>query len=667
MNSGVQFKAFISYSHTDEQWARWLHKALETYRIPPRIVTSHELSSNRLTPIFRDRDELSSASDLSETIKDALESSENMIVICSQASAASLWVNEEIRYFRSLGRTRRIFPLLIDAPEHSFPKELTAPEANKDSAPRHEPLAADVRAIGDGKRAAKLKLVAALINVRLDELTQRDAHRQQRRLLTIAGSAMVGMLLMAGLAFVAVMAQREAEQQKHIAELERGRAEEEAAKAIAVNEFLQTTFASANPYTGGDRDITLLEVLQFAEPRIDVDFSSQPLIEAAVKYTVGMTYLALTELDKAKEFLQNSLDIRLKHLQKPHPDIALSYLGLAGATRELGDYEQAAEIANTALSLNERFYGKETIEVVDVLTELISIYSRAGQFDDARATADRALDLLRRYSETDLAIARGLFDRANVDAFTFEYAKAEPFAREALSIRRNKGEHDAILLDSLNQLGTITLGLGKLDEAEAYYQEAVDMSIEVLGELHLNTAIFKENLGNVWFRQKHYAKTIAQLDDVLAIRIEVVGESHEAVGRTLANLGSLNRVTGNLDAAHGYFNRALVILETTLGGDHSDIGNLTKSLGYLEAQQNNHAVAIMHFTRSKAIMAKAHGDESWQAALLDVLLGKSLLAMENKMDAKGHFERALGILERHYGSDHERTRAVVEALAGIAD
>jgi len=102
------FPAFISYSHKDEAWASWLHKRLETYRIPRRIVQDSGLESNRLLPIFRDRDELSTSGDLSATIQDALKASEHLVVVCSEHAAASHWVNEEIRYFKELGRSEEI-------------------------------------------------------------------------------------------------------------------------------------------------------------------------------------------------------------------------------------------------------------------------------------------------------------------------------------------------------------------------------------------------------------------------------------------------------------------------------------------------------------------------------------------------------------------------------
>ena len=95
-----RFKAFISYSHRDRAWSAWLQRALEAYRIPKRLVGSDSEFGpvpRRLTPVFRDREDLPSASDLSAKVKESLEASEALIVICSPSAAGSTWVNEEVR------------------------------------------------------------------------------------------------------------------------------------------------------------------------------------------------------------------------------------------------------------------------------------------------------------------------------------------------------------------------------------------------------------------------------------------------------------------------------------------------------------------------------------------------------------------------------------------
>ena len=34
-----RYVAFISYSHVDRDIARWLHRSIESYRLPPRLRT----------------------------------------------------------------------------------------------------------------------------------------------------------------------------------------------------------------------------------------------------------------------------------------------------------------------------------------------------------------------------------------------------------------------------------------------------------------------------------------------------------------------------------------------------------------------------------------------------------------------------------------------------
>ncbi|MGH8034680.1 MAG: toll/interleukin-1 receptor domain-containing protein, partial [Lysobacterales bacterium] len=179
----MHYKAFISYSHQDESWARWLQASLEGYRVPRRLVGNSgqfgEIPA-RLTPIFRDREDLSSAADLSSQIKRELEASETLIVICSPAAATSRWVSEEIRYFRTLGRDDRILALIVAGdPQSGDPVLNCFPPAlvQRLDGQQYEPLAADARRYADGKALSRLKLVAGILGIRLDDLRRRDAQR----------------------------------------------------------------------------------------------------------------------------------------------------------------------------------------------------------------------------------------------------------------------------------------------------------------------------------------------------------------------------------------------------------------------------------------------------------------------------------------------------------
>src|SRR5438477_10241258 len=194
----MKYWAFLSYSHTDKKWGDWLHKTLETYRVPRRLVgkeTRDGKVPERLFPIFRDREELPVSADLGANINEALAESRYLIVICSPRSAQSRWVGEEIKTFKKLGREDRILDLIVDGePNASDGKPGFKVEDEcfheamryrlvdgEFSEIRSEPIAADAREGKDGKTNAKLKLLAGLLGVNYDDLKQREQERRLKR------------------------------------------------------------------------------------------------------------------------------------------------------------------------------------------------------------------------------------------------------------------------------------------------------------------------------------------------------------------------------------------------------------------------------------------------------------------------------------------------------
>ena len=213
ISARCKYPVFISYSHRDERWAKWLHKAIEGYPVPKPLVGRKAPGGPipaKIFPVFRDRDELASSADLPSALREALAQSANLIVLCSPAAARSRYVNQEIIEFKRLGRTDRILPLIVDGEPYAkvledecFPPAL---RFEVDAAGRltdrpAEPVAADLRPEADGKENAKLKLIAGVLGVPFNELRQREliAARRRARIWQGIGAAM---LLLAVLATV---------------------------------------------------------------------------------------------------------------------------------------------------------------------------------------------------------------------------------------------------------------------------------------------------------------------------------------------------------------------------------------------------------------------------------------------------------------------------------
>jgi len=230
----TRYYAFLSYSHKDKELADWLHRELERFRVPHSLagkLTANGVVPRRLTPVFRDQQDLSAGSDLGEEIKAALAASQFLVVLCSPTAATSRWTNAEIENFK---RTRPEGCVLAAvAAGEPFASEMPGREAEEcfppalryrydrrghQTAKRAEPLAADFRESGEGKRIAFLKLVAGMLGVGLDDLVQRENVRRHRQMAWLAAGSLAGMAVTSTLAVTAIQSRNEAREQRRQAE-----------------------------------------------------------------------------------------------------------------------------------------------------------------------------------------------------------------------------------------------------------------------------------------------------------------------------------------------------------------------------------------------------------------------------------------------------------------
>ncbi len=214
----MRYRAFISYASADGVVAARIQQAIERYRIPRGLRSADRGQGpvpTRLTPLFRDRSDAEAGGSLTHALSTALERSDALIVLCSPAAARSEWVGIEILRFKALGRSHRIFPIILTgsperfdaslSPEGAFPPALFQ-RVNQAGAlldgTDPEPLAADIRLTGDGFELAKLKVVAGLTGIPLTELTQRqfEAERRERLIVRAIAGVMTGLAIVAAVA-----------------------------------------------------------------------------------------------------------------------------------------------------------------------------------------------------------------------------------------------------------------------------------------------------------------------------------------------------------------------------------------------------------------------------------------------------------------------------------
>lgn len=187
--------AFISYNHRDIKMAKWLHKKLESYKLPAEVLNEFE-ESKYLRPIFRDQEDLNTGI-LGEELRKHLEDSKYLIIICSPNSAKSTWVSNEVKAFIEWGRLEFIIPFIIDGLPNAGGNEECFPVSLLEYVkkyPDNELLGISISELGLEK--SFIRVVSRMLGVRFDELWKRHERERRRRIIAwgIGCPIVVGLL-----------------------------------------------------------------------------------------------------------------------------------------------------------------------------------------------------------------------------------------------------------------------------------------------------------------------------------------------------------------------------------------------------------------------------------------------------------------------------------------
>ncbi|HEX3124280.1 MAG TPA: TIR domain-containing protein [Rhodanobacteraceae bacterium] len=560
-----RYFAFISYSHQDESWAQWLHKTLETWRVPKRLVgqtTDAGVIPPRLLPIFRDRDELASATDLGRTVNAALAQSKNLIVICSPASAKSRWVNEEVLAFKRLGHAERIFCLIVGGEPNA--SDLAGRDADECFAPalrfqiggdgqptsqRTEPIAADAREGKDGKANAKLKLIAGLLDVGFDALKQRELQRRNRRLAIVTAAALVVMAITTTLAITAVIARNDAERRQAQAE-----------------DLVGFMLGDLNDKLS---QVNRLDIIESVDDKAMGYFKSLPISdvtdEAVVQRAKALERIGSVRLDQghlpaALESYEAALKLISAQAQAMPQDIArqlahaenLSFIGMAHWYQ--GDLDAAAR----DFSLTR------------------SILARAESIDSANTK------LLFQKQIVESNLGHVLESQGDFEAALASYRSALDLAAKLVEAKPDNVEWASRLGDAHNNLGKLALIRGDLVTAVAEY--SADDKIETdLGARDPNNNDQRQNVFRV---RAILGRTLALVGDTEgAIRrlreaVGIAGQLEKqdpTITSIRANaalykmqLSRLLRLSGGIDEAATLTSEALVTFAELVRQDASN-------------------------------------------------------------------------------------------------
>lgn len=317
---------------------------------------------------------------------------------------------------------------------------------------------------------------------------------------------------LAGGLSVALCSLADEKRARHEADVARGEANRERAKAksseqnaqteamqnLAVTRFLKEMLFGADPLTALGQDTTVQrQILDEVAKRIDKKLADQPAVGADLKIAVGQVY------------------------------------------GSLGLYEQAEPILREALAFYRSAPAGAGGKIANALDLLSLVHQRQAKQGEAQQEAEKLREAEQEGREA-VAIQTSLDGEASIPlavkkthlAWTIvsqpgREAEGEELFRQALAIGVRLGKEDANeLFDARTGLGNVLRKQDKLDEAEKVFRDSIALRKKAFPGDHPYLANDLHHLGAVLERKSQFGEAEEVYRQCVAIRRKILGVDH---------------------------------------------------------------------------------------------------------------------------------------------
>jgi tetratricopeptide (TPR) repeat protein len=657
-----KYKALLSYSHADTDWAKRLHVGLEKFNID-RDLIGRETETGRipqsLHPIFRDRDEFTAGYALTEQTIAALNASAALIVVCSPSAAQSHYVNEEVRRFKASCKNRPIIPFIVEgAPGNTkiecFPPALRF-AVNADgtiTGEATELVAADPRREGDGWQLALAKVVARLLGLTTDEVFQRAerSHRKRRTFQIAAGLVLVGLLLSG-----ALLAWANYEKQASLAEIE------------ALLAKYSTTGETRGELTKQNLTEALSAIVQGA--------ATDP------RYKQSLDLLKAGRAAEAEPLLQIVAEELAARAGRIGKEASAAYRHL-GAIAGLRDPKRSLDAYTKAVELNpddpDSLYWNGYLNLLAgdlgrgerLLSRLMVVSLKIGSMRDLyRAHL--------RLGEIDMA-------RGNLSGSMDHHAKALSICEHAVATNPGNAEWQQDHSVSLEKIGDVFQAQGNLQASLENYKASFAIA-DVLAqaqpanaERQRDLSVSYNKVGDVLRAQGNLPASLDNYKASFTIRDRLakadpghagwqrdLSVSYEKIGETLEAQHNLSAALSSFEASLA-IRESLARIDPTNAGWQRDISVSQEKIGDVLQSRRDFAVALERFKIAlgiRELLAIADpGNAGWQRdiSVSHNKIGDLLLVHGDLHGALSSFENSLVIRQRLAKTDPENSGRQVD-------
>jgi tetratricopeptide (TPR) repeat protein len=409
---------------------------------------------------------------------------------------------------------------------------------------------AGLRSAAD-ERARRAELEKVRVEGEQATAAAQALERRKRRRLAFGAAAGLALATLGGLGVVLTVQRRanaglatknddlEQERQKALAAAAAEKTAKETAQSResetrAVLDFVENrVFAAARPKDregGLGYDVKLADALKAALPSVQTGFQDQPLIEARLRMTLGLSFAYLGKPDIAADQFERARALYGAARGPDDPDTLMSMDRLAVVYTGLGRHADALKLNEELLARRKAKFGSDHPVTLLGMHNLAASYAALGRHAEALKLREETLALRKAKLGSDHAdTLTSMGSLADSYEARGRHAEAVKLREETLALQQsNLGVDHTDTLNSMDKLAALYATLGRNAEALKVVEEALALCRAKLRADDPDTLNSMERLAAVYAQMGRYDEGLKLTEELLALRKVKLGADHPA-------------------------------------------------------------------------------------------------------------------------------------------
>jgi serine/threonine protein kinase/tetratricopeptide (TPR) repeat protein len=457
-----------------------------------------------------------------------------------------------------------------------------------------------------------------------------------------------------------------AEQEKHVAQAVRDFLRYKLLGQAAVREQADTLLRAGRDTAEAKENPTVRELLdraarELTPEKIESQFPKQPLVQAEVLHTIGITYALIGDYRPAITHLQRAYELRRGLGDDFQTGIALNNLGTVYNSN--GEYQRAADLFERLRDTFTSRYGPEDPNTLTAMANLAIAYQATGRLAEAITLLERVrVGWAKRFGPDHLDHLTHLNNLAETYVYNRDYTRAIHLLEEARDTWEKKlGPDHPDILQTVHGLAVAYKAAGQVRRAIPLLQRVRTKRVDRLGADHPQTLAAQRSLAEAYMADGRLADALPLFVEVRERTLKKLGPDHPTTWTAMEALADAYRLAGKPA-------QAIPLLEivrrkrTAHSGDKHPAALhvlMSLALAYRAAQRPADAIPVL-----QDILKKLDNNNPLMLPALNNL-ATAYQANGDVAEAIVRFEQLRTRCEKELGLYHPNTLMVLHSL-GVA-